>query len=83
MRSSSQQRSPGPICRRCAGTRIELAGAHTATSRPGSKHADAVGTWRGPALNRSRVEDMITTFAPDADGRLVGRYRIEDAVPFH
>ena len=45
-------------------------------------YADAVGPWRGPVLNGSGVEDMITTFALGADGRLVGRYHIEDAVPF-
>jgi hypothetical protein len=45
-------------------------------------YADAVGTWRGPVLNGSRGEDMITTFSLSADGRLVGRYHIEDAVPF-
>ena len=45
-------------------------------------YADAVGTWRGPVLNGSGVEDMITTFSLGADGRLVGRYHIEDAVPF-
>ena len=45
-------------------------------------YADAVGRWRGPVLNGSGVEDMITTFALGADGRLVGRYHIEDAVPF-
>jgi hypothetical protein len=33
-------------------------------------------------LNGSGVEDMITTFSLGPDGRLVGRYHIEDAVPF-
>ena len=45
-------------------------------------YADALGTWRGPVLNGSGVEDMITTFSLGPDGRLVGRYHIEDAVPF-
>jgi hypothetical protein len=45
-------------------------------------YADALGTWRGPVLNGLGVEDMITTFYLGADGRLVGRYHIEDAVPF-
>jgi len=44
--------------------------------------ADAVGPWRGPVLNGSGIEDMVTTFSLGADGRLVGRYHIEDAVPF-
>jgi hypothetical protein len=35
-------------------------------------YADALGTWRGPVLNGSGVEDMITTFSLGADGRLVG-----------
>ena len=34
-------------------------------------YADAVGTWRGPVLNGSGVEDMITTFSLGPDGRLV------------
>jgi len=45
-------------------------------------YADALGTWRGPVLNGLGVEDMITTFYLGAYGRLVGRYHIEDAVPF-
>ena len=45
-------------------------------------YADAVGAWRGPVLNGSGIEDMVTTFSLGADGRLVGRYHIEDAVPF-
>jgi len=46
-------------------------------------YADSVGAWRGLVLNGSGVEDMVTTFALGADGRrLVGRYHIENAVPF-
>lgn len=43
-------------------------------------YSDAVGTWRGPVLNGQGIEDMATNFSLGADGRLVGKYHVEDAV---
>ena len=42
---------------------------------------DSVGIWRGPVVNGSGVQDMTTSFSLSTDGRLVGRYHIEDTVP--
>jgi hypothetical protein len=44
-------------------------------------YSEAVGTWRGPVLNGLGIQDMTTSFSLDTDGRLVGRYHIQDAVP--
>ena len=45
-------------------------------------YADAVGNWRGPVLNGPEIQQMSTSFALGTDGKLVGRYHVEDAVPF-
>ena len=44
-------------------------------------YSDSVGIWRGPVVNGSGVQDMTTSFSLSTDGRLVGRYHIEDTVP--
>ena len=33
-------------------------------------YSDTVGQWRGPVLNGEGIEDMITSFSLDTDGRL-------------
>jgi hypothetical protein len=45
-------------------------------------YSDAVGNWRGPVLNGLRIQQMSTSFTLGADGKLVGRYHVDDAVPF-
>jgi hypothetical protein len=47
-----------------------------------SCYSDAVGSWQGPVHNGMGLQDMTTSFSLDTDGRLVGRYHIEDAMPF-
>src|SRR5579864_2575754 len=43
-------------------------------------YSDAVGIWRGPVLNGLGIENMTTSFSLGTDGRLVGKYHVEDGV---
>jgi hypothetical protein len=47
-----------------------------------SCYSESIGTWRGPVLNGAEIQDMTTSFSVGADGKLAGRYHVEDAVPF-
>jgi hypothetical protein len=40
-------------------------------------YADAARAWRGPRLNESGIEDMISTFSLDADGPPVGGEQLQ------
>jgi hypothetical protein len=44
--------------------------------------AMSTGSWRGPVWNGIGIQTMDTEFQAGPDGRLVGHYRIHDAVTF-
>jgi hypothetical protein len=56
--------------------------AAPALSAPNDWIADVLGRYEGPVLNGGGIERGETELLLDAQGRLIGRYHIDDPQPF-